>query len=289
MTFKPPSELYKDILPLCENETLLGVGAPVSYHFAECFIACRRAALFKNAVLAWCERKGVKVELNKQKSLSKTSDDALGKALMVGFEKHSPEASITEYRRLTSDNVVGTFIDNDRLEQEIVSRLNILENKLKEYTRYETVEPEVSMSYTAVNGVTYTGKADAVVTGPAGRFVIEIKNTNNAGWVIKNSGQVDYYCRLLNKTGNKVDGGFYFLFPGWFDKDKNMIHATDIAVHAPTKNADDYIQALYKLSKLPLNINDWYITDKAGESWFGKCKTCQCRFDCQKELGKKIF
>ena len=283
MAWQPPREFYAEHLPAIKQYNIKDVHGRVSYHVAETFKACPRAAFYKNAVLIGCNALGREVKMNKH-IYSATSADALGKALMAGFAAGSREVAIEKYHEL----IDGKETD-PALEAEILNRLELLENCITSVLGAESIEPEYPIEwYDEKDGITYTGQADAVVSGKHGTFVVEVKNTNSPGWIKGYSGQVDYYRRLLIKTGMKIDGGFYLLFPGWFDRDGVMIHATKIDIHvADTDSATDYIRLLKYIVTIPLDEIAWPCSEKASIN-YQKCRTCQCRFDCEKELDKKL-
>lgn len=280
-------------MPLAHDKTLQNIGATVSYHHAEAFIQCPRNVFYKNALKIFAHSQNIPIEFeNNKATYTLTSADALGKSFMVGVNTCRLSNALTELRALTQYDIkLANMSEQERkqyyeLEQELENRIFLLSRIMREYFLSSKYDNEVIIEYHARKPpLVYMGVVDIVAHTRLGDFLIEIKNTNNPTWIINKSGQLDFYKRLFEVNNKEVAGAFYILFPAWFDKNGEIIHATreNVLIEKGKGNADQYIFALDVMTKLPLNKERWIITPKYP---INKCKTCQQRFMCKREKGK---
>lgn len=285
--FIPCKDLWKEKLHLCRDLTLAGIGAPLGYHMGESFLQCPHSVFWKNAIWLWAVWANQTPETT-DKAYDYRSSDALGKALMAGIESGNPADAVSHYESIiaTDEMTVADVNLMSALERELSQRVTLILKKIYALNPTE-VEFERKFEWTAPPrgdkpALTYNGAADIVVHAPLGPFIIEVKNTDNPGWIINHSGQVDYYCRLGRATGFTTGGGYYYLLPGWLHGNINgsfggINHAYSVQSEpAHDGSATPYIRAINTLAEIPLNPDLWALPDK----YINRCKTCQARRYC---------
>jgi hypothetical protein len=287
--FIPPDELWAEALKVCGNDTLASIGAPLGYHMGESFLNCPRSVFWKNNMWSWANKHPQYLPPKKsEKGFAFNSRDLLGKALMEGVMKNSQDAAEKYYNEHVDWTKIKPWEEKTVpfIRDELCMRVAMVWGELRRFPGYRGIEFEKTFTYPASNGLIYNGAADAVVYCNLGPIFIEIKNTNNPAWVKRESGQIDYYCRLAAACGMPNGGGLYFLLPGWFDGNNTLVNAARVEMYPPEQTrdslgnmkgkADKYMVAINTLAHIPLQVELW----NKPAAPFNRCDTCQARSVC---------
>lgn len=264
----------KNFISSLSRLTYREVGGWVSFHYIEGYQQCPYYVLHKHLWHGAAEALKIPDRLGWRDDIfSASSADLLGKALMAGVASGTDAAAET-YRK-------GLKPTADRTEASaylplIQARSEEASNLLSSLAEGDEIAVEVPFSKIWQQGqksLHVRGHIDALIGREDGVDIVEIKCSDNPGFIRHASMQCFFYNYMLEALGHKVRRAYYILFPSW-----KQPSAEGQIIEAPPRSERQkkkFFQQASTLLDTPLAPELWPVKGNPK-----KCGTCQFRGRC---------
>lgn len=257
------------------TKTYRQTGGWVSFHYIEGFGQCPYYVLHKHLwhgaaeALKIPDRRGWRDDI-----FSASSADLLGKALMAGVASGADAAAETYRKGLKPTADKG---DAKAYLSLLQSRASSASRLLSDLAHGDEIAVEYPFSKEwgeGENGLRVRGHIDTLIGREDGVDIVEIKCTDNLGFVQHASMQTFFYAFMLSKLGYKVRRTYYIIFPAW----KHRGETDGLLLETPPRS-ERQKHAFFEKAKVvmdtPMNPALWPAT-----GCFSKCETCQYKGKC---------